>query len=70
MQATISGAVKGVTSYQNFVPFTGIKNYQHFGLYILRGLSPSPMVEMNFRPQYCDEVHGNDFIHGSFGKNL
>ena len=42
---------------------------QHIDLYIFNGLAPSPRVEIKFKPQRADVVHGNDFIYQAFGPN-
>ena len=63
----ISGA--GKTFYKEFKPFTAHELRQHFGLYIMHGLNPSPRVEMKFKPQRVDAIHGNDYCYHNFGPN-
>ena len=55
--------------YQDFQDFTNKEIRQHIGIYILHGLSPSPRVELKFKPQRSDCVHGNDMVYSSFGPN-
>ena len=55
--------------YQYFHPFSNKELCQHIGLYIFNGLALSPRVEMKFKPQQSDVVHGNDFIYQYFGLN-
>ena len=66
-KALLAGA--GDTMYPDWKPFTTKEIKQHLGLYMLHGLSPSPRVEYKFQPQRVDPVHGNDFVHSSFGPN-
>ena len=42
---------------------------QHFGVYLLLGLAPSPMIEYKFNPQCRERITGNDFVYTSFGSN-
>jgi hypothetical protein len=68
LKASICGA--GSTIYKKgYKPFTAKEIRQHFGLYVLNGVSPSPRVEYKFRPQRVDRVAGNDFCFASFGAN-
>ena len=69
LKATLAGAGKGGTYYTDYVPFSVEEIRQHVGLYVFHGLSPSPRIELKFRSQHQDKVHGNDFIHRSFGPN-
>ena len=69
LKATLAGAGKGGTYYTDFVSFSVEEIRQHMGLYIFHGLSPSPRIEYKFSPQHKDKVHGNDYIHRSFGPN-
>ena len=70
MKAVYAGAGPGGTCYKkDYQSFTVLELRQHVGLYIFHGLSPSPRIEDKFRPQSKDVVHGNDFIHDSFGPN-
>ena len=50
-------------------PFDPREIRQHFGLYVLHGLSPTPRVEYKFKPQKLDRVAGNDFVYSSFDAN-
>ena len=52
--------------YPNFVKFTTEEIEKHTFLYVFQGISPSPRVEMKFRPQEIDGVNGNDFIAHHF----
>jgi hypothetical protein len=69
LKAALAGAGPDGTTYTDYRPFTARETRQHLGLYIFNGLSPSPRVEMKFRPQTDDPVHGNDFVYQSFGPN-
>ena len=69
MKATLTGEVKGGTSYHYFVPFKANIIFQHSGLYIFHILSKSPRVDINFIPQYFGKSHVNQFIHRSFRNN-
>ena len=66
-KAILAGA--GSTIYPNWHPFDAKELRQHFGLYVLHGLSPTPRVEYKLRPQRVDWVGGNDFVYHSFAKN-
>ena len=50
-----------------WTPFTPKEIRQHFGLYVMHGLAPTPRVEYKFRPQRVDRVAGNNFCFQSFG---
>ena len=63
----LSGA--GSTTYLDYKPFTSRETRQHFGIYVLDGIQPSPRVEYKFRSQRQDPVSGNDFVFASFGTN-
>ena len=69
LKSTLAGADKGGTYYTDCVPFSVEEIREHVGLYVFHGLSPSPRIELKFRSQHQDKVHGNDFIHRSFGPN-
>jgi len=69
LKATLAGAGWNGSCYYDFKPFTALELRQHFGLYILNGLSPSPRVEKKLNPQRKDPVHGNNFAFNSFGPN-
>jgi len=66
-KAILAGA--GSTTYHDFKPFTPQEIRQHFGIYVLHGIQPSPRVEYKFRSQRQDPVSGNDFVFSSFGPN-
>ena len=66
-KAQMAGASS--TIYLEFEPFKALELRQHFGLYVLQGLAPSPRIEYNFNSQYKDRIAGNDFVSQSFGKN-
>ena len=51
---------------KDWKPFDAREIRQHFGFYVLHGLSPTPRVEYNFKPQKADRVAGNDFVYSSF----
>ena len=67
VKASHAGA--GETCYKDFKPFGIAELRQHIGLYLWNGISPSPRVEMKFKSQSTDVVHGSDFIYSSFGPN-
>ena len=69
MKAILAGAGEGGTCYRDFHPFTVEEIQQHLGLYVFNGVAPSPRIELKFKPQRDDKVHGNDFIARSFGMN-
>ena len=57
------------TKISNHLVQKRLGNRQHMSLYVLQGLCPSPRVEMKFKSQNKEKVHGNDFVHRSFGPN-
>ena len=59
-KAILSGA--GSTTYHDYKLFTARKIRQHFGIYVLNGIQPSPRVEYKFKSQRQDPVSGNDFV--------
>ena len=65
MKAVQSSA--GSMTYKDWKPFTERELRQHFGLYVLNGISPTPRVENKFQSQRHDPVGGNDFVFNSFG---
>ena len=67
IKASLADAGKDGTCYRDFHEFSTHELRQHMGLYVLQGLCPSPRVEMKFRSQQQDKVHGNDFVYRSFG---
>ena len=67
-KATMAGAGSNVYKGE-WKPFTATELRQHFGLYLLQGLSPSPRVEYKFNPQRRDRIAGNDFVYKSFNAN-
>ena len=69
LKATLAGAGKGGTYYTGFVTFSVEEICEHVALYVFHGISPSPMIDFKFRYQHKDKVHGNYFIHRSFGPN-
>jgi len=69
LKAQLSNAGNGGTNYKDFKPFTCKEIRQFLGLYIFNGLSPSPRMEMKFKPQQYDPVQGNDFICQHIGSN-
>ena len=36
---------------------------QHFGIYLLRGLAPSPRKDYKFNPQFIERIDVNDFVY-------
>ena len=69
LKATLAGAGKGGTYYTGFVTFSVEEIREHVALYVFHGISPSPMIDFKFRYQHKYKVHGNYFIHRSFGPN-
>lgn len=69
LKASLAGAGPGGTCYKEFKPFSVTEIRQHFGLYILQGLNPSPQIEWKLKPQREDKIHGNDFVFRSLGVN-
>ena len=66
-KAQMDGAAS--TIYLELEPFKALELRQHFGLYILQGLAPSPRIEYKFNAQVKDRIAGNDFVSQSFGAN-
>jgi len=69
LKAQLSNAGAGGTNYKDFRPFACKELRPFLGLYIFNGLSPSPRMEMKFKPQQHDPVQGNDFINQHIGSN-
>ena len=69
LKASLADAGKDGSCYRDFVDFTTEKLRQHFGLYVLQGLCPSPRIEMKFHSKSQDKTHGNDLVYRSFGAN-
>ena len=53
---------------RDFKDFSTNEIRQGFGLYVLKGLCPSPRVELKFRSQQRGKVNGNDLVYRSFGR--
>jgi len=56
LKAHLAGAGKGGTCCEDFTPFSMKEIRQHVGLYIFHGISPSPRIEQNFKPQKQDPL--------------
>jgi len=69
LKAQLGNAGAGGTNYKDFKPFSCKDIRQYLGLYIINGLSPSPRMEMKFKPQAVDPVQGNDYIVNHLGAN-
>ena len=69
IKASHAGAGKVGTCYKDFTPFSVEELRRHVGLYVWNGLSPSPHVEMKFKSQQQDILHGSDFVYSSLDKN-
>ena len=69
LKAGLSNAGAGGTNYKDFKPFSCKEMRQFLGLYVLNGLTPSPRMEMKFKPQAVDPVQGNDFVYRNMGGN-
>ena len=69
LKASLSNAGKGGTIYTDYVPFSVEEMMKHIGIYFLHEVSPSPQMEMKFRPQCDDPFNGNDYVFASLGKN-
>ena len=67
-KAHMAGAGKKVYKGE-WVIFSARELRQHFGIYLLQGLAPSPRIEYKFNPQCRDRIAGNDFVYNSFGSN-
>ena len=68
LKAALAGA--GTNIYKGeYHPFSTKEIRQHFGLYVLHGISPTPRIEYKFSPEHKDRVCGNTFVHTSFGTN-
>ena len=65
----LANAGPGGQVYPDFRPFTMQELRQHLGLYILQGLNPSPRVEMKFKSDASDSVHGSNLCFNAFGPN-
>ena len=59
----------GIKIYKHWEDFTTVEIRRFVGLYVIDGVSPSPRVDMKFRPQSEDPVNGNDLCHVVFGNN-
>ena len=59
----------GIKIYKHWEDFTTVEIRRFVGLYVIDGVSPSPIVDMKFRPQSEDPVNGNDLCHVVFGNN-
>lgn len=70
MKASLAGAGKEGDCCKDFVSFATKEIRQHLGLYVFQGINASPNIELKFRPQSQDKMHGNDFIYHSFGPNI
>ena len=68
LKASLADAGKDGLCYRDFKDFSINEICQGFGLYVFQGLCPSPRVELKFRFQQQDKVHGNDFVYRSFGR--
>ena len=62
LKELIFGDGQGVIYYTDFRPFIDRKMFQKFGLYILHGIDPSPIVKIKFKPHSVNCVNGNDFF--------
>ena len=62
MKADYAGAGPQGSYYPDYIPFTPVEVCQHFAIYFLHRLSPSPRIEMKFNTQAKDRINGNDFI--------
>ena len=69
MKADYAGAGPQGIYYPDYVPFTPVEVRQHFAIYILHGLLPSPRIEMKFNTQAKDQINGNDFIANTLRSN-
>ena len=69
LKAELAGAGPDGTCHKDFKRFSVNEIRQHFGLYVLQGLNPSPRAEWKFNKQQHDKVHGSDFVNRSFGPN-
>lgn len=65
----LSNAGEGGGNYVNWKPFSVEEMMSHLGVYLLNGLSPSPLIEYKFSPQVQDQVNGNDLCARIFGAN-
>jgi len=68
-KAMLANAGPGGQVYPDFRPFTMREIRQHLGIYILQGLNPSPRIEMKFKPDFADVVHGSNLCFNAFGPN-
>ena len=62
MNSEIEVAGPADVCYQDSKPFTLQNIHQHVSLYILRGISTSPQVEIKLKQQHVYKVHVDDFI--------
>ena len=67
LKASLASA--GNLTYTDYRDFSERELRQHFGQYVLHGISPTPQVEYQFRSQTQDPVPGIDFCYTSFGPN-
>ena len=50
LKVSLSDAGKDGSCYREFKELTAKEIRQHFGLYVLQGLCPSPRAELKFHP--------------------
>ena len=67
MKARLASA--GNLTYTDYKDFSERELQQHFGLYVLHRISPTPRVEHKFCLQTQDPIAGNNFCYMSFGPN-
>lgn len=55
--------------YPELNPFTVRETDKFLAVYILHGFSPSPRVDMKFKPQEDDPINGSDLVYRILGPN-
>jgi len=68
-KAMMMNAGVGGGKYARFVNFSKDEMMSHLSLYLLHGISPSPQIDMKFKPASEDPINGSDLCFSVFGKN-
>ena len=70
LKANLANTGDGGSCYHSFTPFSPMEIRKHVGLYLLKRLNLLPRVEMKFRLQTRDPIHGNNFVVRTFKKQV
>ena len=69
LKAMLAGSRVDESCYKDYKPFTAKELCQHFGVYLLHCLSPSPQVGQKSKPQIFDPVHRKDVVYNALDVN-